>query len=226
MPPAREPRPTDLLTAGDIAEQYGFPRSRAEALFWALGRNGAHLARFEGFRRWFIERSDLDAALVRQEAIRDSVSPVRVPRASTPRTSPDRPPSMREGYYLGSERRHTDADGMPLSPSGQRWERNFLSTEGEVYFIRHETGGPVRLGYSINPDLFVDNMNLQSHDRRYKLLAEMPGGRAAERELQIRFRHVRLHGSWFVAIPELLELIKALDEPAPDDAATRGVPSR
>jgi hypothetical protein len=58
-----------------------------------------------------------------------------------------------------------------------------LSTDGEAFFIRHVSGGPIRIGYSVDADYFVETMNLNSRDLGYRVLAAIPGGRAATRDL-------------------------------------------
>jgi hypothetical protein len=42
------------------------------------------------------------------------------------------------------------------------------------------------------------------------LLCHVPGGEQLERSLHERFSHLRSHGEWFYATPELREFIKAL----------------
>jgi hypothetical protein len=227
----RDPRPTDLLTTSDIAAQYGWSSERAESLFRAICRGGQQWVYFEGYRRHFIERQSLEAALRRgaghlpppPEVPRSSREEPRFGRARTTHvggTAVER----RDGYYPGTDQPHTDSDGVPLSPTGKRWEFNHLSSVGEVYFVRHMTGGPIRIGYSGVPEYFVDTMNLNSHDRGYRLLATIEGGRGAERDLHARFRHLRIHGAWFLPEPELLAHIEEIVGPAegrPPSAAVR-----
>jgi hypothetical protein len=79
---------------------------------------------------------------------------------------------------------------------------------------------PIRIGYSGIPDYFVDTMNLNSHDRGYRLLATVDGGRAAERQVHARFRHLRIHGTWFLAESELLAHIEGIVGPSEPEART------
>jgi hypothetical protein len=69
--------------------------------------------------------------------------------------------------------------------------------EREAFFIQHVTGGPVKIGYSVDPAVFLETLNLSTHDCGYRLLATVPGGNSAERDLHVRFRHLRIHGKWF-----------------------------
>lgn len=55
-------KPDDLLTARDVAEQYGMRQTVAENLVRNLGRRGLAVT-VPGFRRIFVRRSDLGDAL-------------------------------------------------------------------------------------------------------------------------------------------------------------------
>jgi hypothetical protein len=63
MPRERAPRPTDLLTADDIADIYGWPLSRAQNVLRKIARARGGPVRVIGVRRVFIERRDLEAAV-------------------------------------------------------------------------------------------------------------------------------------------------------------------
>ncbi len=217
----REPKPTDLLTAGDIAAEYGWPMTRAESLFWAIARSDQAWVYFEGYRRHFIERRALESRIRR-----GSTEPPPTPETHKPseagRARFGRAHTAlvggatlerREGFYIGTDKPHTDVDGIPLSPDGRRWQHNVLSTDGEAFFIRHVSGGPIRIGYSIDAEYFAETMNLNSHDLGYRVLAAIPGGKAATRDLHSRFRHLRIHGGWFLAEPELLAHIDEIIGP-------------
>lgn len=58
MTTQRKPSPEDLLTARQIAEQYGIDQRIAESLLRKRGREGK-LVYIEGFRRRFIRRRDV-----------------------------------------------------------------------------------------------------------------------------------------------------------------------
>lgn len=52
-------KPDDLLTARDIAEQYGFSRTVAESIIRNLGKRG-RLYEVPGVRRVFARRADVE----------------------------------------------------------------------------------------------------------------------------------------------------------------------
>lgn len=55
----RKPSPDDLLTARQIATEYGIPLRTAEGLMRNLGSKGK-VERIEGFRRVFVRRRDVE----------------------------------------------------------------------------------------------------------------------------------------------------------------------
>lgn len=59
----RAPQPDDLLTGSDIADLYGWPIDRAEALLRSIARKDGKWVEFEGFRRLFVRRADLEARM-------------------------------------------------------------------------------------------------------------------------------------------------------------------
>jgi hypothetical protein len=64
MTRTRKPKPDDLLTARDIADEFGWPVTRAESLVRTLGRRGdVPIRRIEGFRHVFVRRGDLMAQI-------------------------------------------------------------------------------------------------------------------------------------------------------------------
>lgn len=58
----RKPKPTDLLTARMIADEYGWDIRHAESVVRAIGRQGG-LVRIEGLRRIYIRRGDLETRI-------------------------------------------------------------------------------------------------------------------------------------------------------------------
>lgn len=63
MSAQRQPQPTDLLAASDIAEMYGWPTPRAEALLKSIARQDKTWVKWEGYRRLFITRASLEARM-------------------------------------------------------------------------------------------------------------------------------------------------------------------
>jgi hypothetical protein len=62
--PDRQPQPSDLLAASDIADLFGWPVSRADSLIRALVREGVPTYRIEGFSRRMVKRGDIEARIV------------------------------------------------------------------------------------------------------------------------------------------------------------------
>lgn len=64
MPREKTKRPTDLMGASDIAEEYGLTTGAAQNLFRAIARRRGGPIFFEGVRRFYVYRSDVEASLV------------------------------------------------------------------------------------------------------------------------------------------------------------------
>lgn len=60
----KKPRPDDLLTARDIANETGMSIGSARNLFRNIARRRGGPVYWEGVRRYYVYRSDLDAAQV------------------------------------------------------------------------------------------------------------------------------------------------------------------
>lgn len=84
----------------------------------------------------------------------------------------------------------------------------------KIYFIQERAGGPIKIGYSVNPKKRLAEIQT-SHPQRLMLLATMDGGRSEELELHRRFGRFRTQGEWFKDDQELLRFIqeKATHEP-------------
>jgi len=76
---------------------------------------------------------------------------------------------------------------------------------GYVYFIQGVNGGPIKIGYSLNPERRA--RDLETADRLI-VLACFPGDRYTEHKLHHRFSGLRLNGEWFRPGSELLEFIE------------------
>jgi len=90
----------------------------------------------------------------------------------------------------------------PLKPYHSRPQ-----SEGFVYLIRSEKGGPVKIGWARDPDKRCSDLQT-AHPYRLAVIARFPGSLKLERELHERFAAVRIPGGeWFEPIPEILELV-------------------
>lgn len=121
----------------------------------------------------------------------------------------------REGYYIGTDQPLTDEYGLARNRTGSLMFYSEITERdrraGFAYFIQHEEGGPIKIGKSCDPERRCRDLNVNSHDPRYRLLAVVAGYGAAEANLHLQFRHLRLHGEWFDPTDELLEHIDGLE---------------
>ena len=86
---------------------------------------------------------------------------------------------------------------------------------GFVYFVQGRKGGPVKIGYAVDPQRRLGNMSTGS-PVPLKLLAAIPGDRNLEADLHRFFGVGRLHGEWFRAKTfGLFNLIDAATEEFP-----------
>jgi hypothetical protein len=79
-----------------------------------------------------------------------------------------------------------------------------------VYFIR--SGDKVKIGVSTNVPMRLKALQTMSAGD-IELLVVAEGSHPEESQLHARFAHLRTHGEWFRAEPELLEFIAALTAP-------------
>lgn len=79
-----------------------------------------------------------------------------------------------------------------------------------VYFIQAESGGYIKIGRAIDPEMRLREiqaycpakLRILAYSRDYK-----------EWELHARFRKTRVHGEWFLPSPELFALIDLINNP-------------
>ena len=71
-----------------------------------------------------------------------------------------------------------------------------------VYFIQAEHGGPVKIGWTYDPDSRLKTLQTASP---YKLVIRflLPGTQRLEHYLHDRFAAYRLEGEWFEAHPDM-----------------------
>lgn len=61
----RRPVPLTLMTVRQVSEEFGVPLATAESMARVLAREG-RLYRFEGLRRVFVDRADVEARIQSQ----------------------------------------------------------------------------------------------------------------------------------------------------------------
>lgn len=77
-------------------------------------------------------------------------------------------------------------------------------TDGFVYFIRSEQGGPVKIGTSLDPEARLRALQT-SHPGRLLIIGRRPGGPREEARLHALLAAHRLTGEWFVDDAAVLE---------------------
>lgn len=81
-----------------------------------------------------------------------------------------------------------------------------------IYFIQAANGrGPIKIGVSIRPEKRLVSIQLIS-PTRLKIIKTLKGGQDQELALHHHFAHLRLHGEWFEAAPELVDFINNTNE--------------
>jgi hypothetical protein len=78
---------------------------------------------------------------------------------------------------------------------------------GFVYFIRGESGGPIKIGYTTDITKRLNTLQTGYPDT-LKLLALVPGSTKDELILHEEFTEYRMRGEWFKPVEPLLEKIK------------------
>lgn len=102
-----------------------------------------------------------------------------------------------------------ETDRNVFSPEQERrppQKKETLPRSASVYFIRAETGGPIKIGWAFDPA--KRRRELQNASPvPLVIVGTIQGGPAKESDLHKKFRHLRLHGEWFLSEPELLDFI-------------------
>lgn len=85
-----------------------------------------------------------------------------------------------------------------------------------VYFIGSElrVGGMVKIGFSLNPDARLRQLQTSSHEQ-LRIFATVPGGRHLEEKYHRRWKPRRKAGEWFVLGDCILDEIARLNAPIP-----------
>lgn len=107
---------------------------------------------------------------------------------------------------------------------------------GWIYFVQAEDGGPIKIGRTHNPsERFKGLQNSCPHKLVMRRKVRVPSFELnrVESEFHLRFGHLRLHGEWFRAAPDLANVADAIAdgdlEPNPGFdrlmAAVNSVPS-
>lgn len=89
-----------------------------------------------------------------------------------------------------------------------------------IYFFQAEGVGHIKIGFTDGTDASFRLADLQTGSPvPLRLLGTMPGTADDEKNLHRRFAAHRVHGEWFLPVPDLLALIC----PKPDQVACEGI---
>jgi len=78
---------------------------------------------------------------------------------------------------------------------------------GFIYIVRAGEDGPVKIGYSADPDRRISKIQTDC-PHRLSVLATGDADRYPEKQLHARFASARTVGEWFNPIPEILALAR------------------
>lgn len=79
--------------------------------------------------------------------------------------------------------------------------------EGFVYFIQAESGGPVKIGWSLTP---VERRGQIQYGNPevLRIIGLIEGSRDKEAEMHVRFAQSHVRGEWFADTGDLMRLIR------------------
>ena len=89
-------------------------------------------------------------------------------------------------------------------------DHHLTGTE-QVYFIQQGDNGPIKIGYSADPQRRLQSLSTAS-PYPLRLLGVVDGDMALEQALHHRFADHQLEGEWFAPTPDLLEFIANLGD--------------
>ncbi len=81
-------------------------------------------------------------------------------------------------------------------------------TNGFVYFIQAENGGPIKIGYSIKPEKRLTDLQV-AHPYKLSLIGTIHGNMFIEKKLHRYLLHARTYGEWFEPDEIVLATIKS-----------------
>src|SRR5688572_7253664 len=86
-----------------------------------------------------------------------------------------------------------------------------------VYFIRQVGGGPVKIGFTGDPEIRLEALQTAS-PHRLEIIGVIRGGAALEEALHLGFAACRMAGEWFQEAAELLDYINRRARPWTSEA--------
>lgn len=85
---------------------------------------------------------------------------------------------------------------------------HWIETEvAQVYFIQEGEDGPIKVGHTKNIDSRFKTLQT-AHHRPLRILLLLDGDSELEESLHQKFRHLHIHGEWYMPDVELLDFIR------------------
>lgn len=78
-----------------------------------------------------------------------------------------------------------------------------------VYFVSDDLGQAIKIGTAKNANTRLAELQCGSSSK-LRILKVVKGDRKHEAKLHQKFKHLRMHGEWFKAAPELIKFIESL----------------
>lgn len=88
----------------------------------------------------------------------------------------------------------------------------FQPKKGHIYFIRAGESGPIKIGFSTNPEQRLRTLQTAHTDKLTMLHCQI-GTKADEARLHRKFRNIHVKGEWFAPEDVLLEFIQKRKSP-------------
>jgi hypothetical protein len=104
------------------------------------------------------------------------------------------------GYTVAGAVVTTPADDLAL------WSIMVRLLQSQVYFIREDDNGPIKIGYAKNVLTRLSQLQ-PGNPSALRVVATVPGGEPEEKRLHQRFHHLKIRGEWYKANDELLDYI-------------------
>ena len=80
--------------------------------------------------------------------------------------------------------------------------------KGWIYFVQAGPDGPIKIGWTVDPQMRLAQLQTGSHIRLF-ILGAIEGSSAGESALQRQWSEYRIRGEWFEPTPEIIEFVKA-----------------
>ena len=80
-----------------------------------------------------------------------------------------------------------------------------MTAQGHIYFLRSMPDGPVKIGWSLNPDRRIKDFQT-AHPFPLQIIRTIAAPMAGEKALHRHFKPLRLSGEWFTFSADMLSV--------------------